>query len=224
MSKRGMRVDWKTAFQKHLTMLGDYWVGNADLHKMPLDPEEKRRFTARSKALKDQEAEIERTLVRANHVRATSKREDLVVDYCLVMQWLIKHQSTFILEERLEIASLCCEINVWFRMPWCRSLQRKSRSLSGSPVNKHRLSYVRAPMIGWLPYAMPICGGTAEIRSIRLSPMIAPTIFLNVFMPGAFACGAIRFAAEAGGSSGRIGVSAGRLPMRCAGTCPNRKV
>ncbi|BBN99562.1 hypothetical protein St703_22670 [Sporolactobacillus terrae] len=102
MSKRGMRVDWKNAFQKHLTMLGDYWVGNADLHKMPLDPEEKRRFTAKSKVLKEQEAEIERARVHATNVRATSKREDLVVDYCLVMQWLIKHQSTFILEERLE--------------------------------------------------------------------------------------------------------------------------
>ncbi|MCQ2011570.1 MAG: amidase domain-containing protein [Sporolactobacillus sp.] len=95
-------MDWKNAFQNHLTMLGDYWVGNADPHKMALAPEELKRLMNKTKALNDQQAEIEHAVVQAQNVQTKDKREDLVIDYSLHTQWLIKKQNDFFLEERLE--------------------------------------------------------------------------------------------------------------------------
>jgi hypothetical protein len=102
MPKRGIYVDWKNAFQKHLIMLGDFWVGSSDIHKTVLDAREQSRLLNKTKTLLKQQAEIKHAIVQAQNVITRDKREDLIVDYCLHTQWLIQKQDDFFLEERRE--------------------------------------------------------------------------------------------------------------------------
>ncbi|MCL1630747.1 amidase domain-containing protein [Sporolactobacillus sp. CPB3-1] len=95
-------MDWKDIFQDHISKLGNYWVGAADLHRLACDADEERRMENKVKALRDQRAEIEQVIVHAEDVRTLDKREDLVIDYCLHTQWLIQRQQDFFLEERSE--------------------------------------------------------------------------------------------------------------------------
>lgn len=55
-------MDWKNAFQNHLTMLGDFWVGGADIHDTALDAEEQSRLLNKTKELLKQQARSNKPL------------------------------------------------------------------------------------------------------------------------------------------------------------------
>lgn len=95
-------MDWKKAFQKHLHMLGDFWVDGLDVYQLPFSDDEQKRLQNKKRDLLDQHAEIVRSLIQARKIHVEDKREDLVINYCLHSQWLIKKNGDFYLEERLE--------------------------------------------------------------------------------------------------------------------------
>ncbi|MCO7176885.1 amidase domain-containing protein [Sporolactobacillus kofuensis] len=96
-------MDWTEAFQKHLEMLGDCWVDDKEMHQLPIKDEEQRCVGNKKQALQEQGAEIEHVLVRAEKTALETKREDLILDYTLHSQWLIKLKDDFYLEERNEL-------------------------------------------------------------------------------------------------------------------------
>lgn len=97
-----IEVEWKEAFQAHVRKLCEWWVKRTDRFDTVLNADEQVRMLRKNLHLENTKSEIEKTIVRAKVIRIEEKREDQVVDYCLHIQWLVRQNNRFYLEERIE--------------------------------------------------------------------------------------------------------------------------
>ncbi|WP_100488979.1 amidase domain-containing protein [Sporolactobacillus pectinivorans] len=95
-------MEWQEVFQGHVCNLTEWWVNQTDCLDQILTADEQARMLRKNKTLQERNAEVEKTAMRVNLIKAENKREDRVIHYRLHSQWLIRQEGQFYLEEKLE--------------------------------------------------------------------------------------------------------------------------
>jgi hypothetical protein len=100
--KAGEIVSGLDNFNNYIRGLGTWWVGQSgELYGFPV-AEERLCMMRKVNELKERQAVVEKTIVRVGRRQITGKREDQVINYQFHIQWLIRQNASFYLEEKVE--------------------------------------------------------------------------------------------------------------------------